>query len=156
SPGTRGSSNWRATGKQSLEYAASRDCCDRARHRVRPNHIFLKKMEPQFMPQQRVSRIDSRALICDARVWLMLLILALAPIALISEEKTSSTTINVDASKPGGAISPQMFGVFFEDINFAADGGLYPELVKNRSFEFNQPLNGWHEVLTFNAKGLAS
>jgi len=39
-----------------------------------------------------------------------------------------------------------MWGIFFEDINFAADGGLYAELVKNRSFEFAKPLMGWKEV----------
>jgi alpha-L-arabinofuranosidase len=39
-----------------------------------------------------------------------------------------------------------MYGVFFEDINFGADGGLYAELVKNRSFEFPEPLMGWSEV----------
>ena len=62
--------------------------------------------------------------------------------------------ISVDAAHPGAAISPSMFGIFFEDINFAADGGLYPELVKNRSFEFSEPLTGWHEVLGFSKKGL--
>lgn len=36
-----------------------------------------------------------------------------------------------------------MYGLFFEDINFAADGGLYPELVKNKSFEYDDPLIGW-------------
>jgi len=36
-----------------------------------------------------------------------------------------------------------MYGIFFEDINYAADGGLYGELVKNRSFEFPQHLMGW-------------
>ncbi len=36
-----------------------------------------------------------------------------------------------------------MFGVFFEDINFSADGGLYAELIKNRSFEFHHPFIGW-------------
>jgi alpha-N-arabinofuranosidase len=36
-----------------------------------------------------------------------------------------------------------MWGIFFEDINFAADGGIYAELVKNRSFEFSKPLMGW-------------
>ena len=41
-------------------------------------------------------------------------------------------------------IQPNMYGVFFEDINFGADGGLYAELIKNRSFEFtNSPLMGW-------------
>jgi len=37
-------------------------------------------------------------------------------------------------------------GHFFEDINFAADGGIYAELVKNRSFEFTTPLMGWKEI----------
>jgi alpha-L-arabinofuranosidase len=40
-------------------------------------------------------------------------------------------------------VSPTMWGVFFEDINLGADGGLYAELVKNRSFEFFKPLMGW-------------
>jgi alpha-N-arabinofuranosidase len=39
-----------------------------------------------------------------------------------------------------------LFGVFFEDINFAGDGGIYPELVKNRSFEFADALMGWTEI----------
>ena len=33
-------------------------------------------------------------------------------------------------------INPNMFGLFFEDINYAADGGLYAEMIENRSFEF--------------------
>ncbi|HXK76310.1 MAG TPA: alpha-L-arabinofuranosidase C-terminal domain-containing protein [Bacteroidaceae bacterium] len=49
----------------------------------------------------------------------------------------------VDVSKPTAKINPAMFGIFFEDINFGADGGLYAELVKNRSFEFPQPFVGW-------------
>lgn len=40
-------------------------------------------------------------------------------------------------------IQPTMWGIFFEDINMGADGGLYAELVKNRSFEFFKPLMGW-------------
>ena len=51
--------------------------------------------------------------------------------------------VTLDLSRTGPPISPTMFGVFFEDINFAADGGLYPERVKNRSFEFTEPLSGW-------------
>ena len=38
-----------------------------------------------------------------------------------------------------------MFGLFFEDINFAADDGLYPERVRNRPFEFDEPLDGWRK-----------
>ena len=51
--------------------------------------------------------------------------------------------IIVQANKPGVVIQPTMYGIFFEDINFAADGGIYAELVKNRSFEFAEPLMGW-------------
>lgn len=40
-------------------------------------------------------------------------------------------------------VSPNMWGIFFEDINLSADGGIYAELVKNRSFEFSTPLMGW-------------
>lgn len=49
----------------------------------------------------------------------------------------------VQANKIGAEIQPTMYGHFLEDINFAADGGLYAELVKNRSFEFPQNLMGW-------------
>ena len=52
--------------------------------------------------------------------------------------------MDIDLKKPGAPIQPTMYGIFFEDINYAADGGLYAELVKNRSFEFpNDPLQGW-------------
>jgi alpha-L-arabinofuranosidase len=56
------------------------------------------------------------------------------------------TTLKVRVDQPGFALPPRMFGLFFEDINFAADGGLYPERVKNRSFEFPDPLMGWHRA----------
>ena len=52
--------------------------------------------------------------------------------------------MDIDLKKVGAPIQPTMYGIFFEDINYAADGGLYAELVKNRSFEFpNDPLQGW-------------
>lgn len=52
--------------------------------------------------------------------------------------------ITVEADKPGAKIQPSMWGLFFEDINFAVDGGIYAELVKNRSFEFPDPMEGWN------------
>ena len=53
-------------------------------------------------------------------------------------------TVTVQANKPGAIVQPTMYGIFFEDINFAADGGLYGELLKNRSFEFTPDhLMGW-------------
>ena len=47
-------------------------------------------------------------------------------------------------AKPGAPIQPTMYGIFFEDINFGADGGLYAEMVENRSFEFPDHLMGWN------------
>lgn len=49
----------------------------------------------------------------------------------------------VNVKKTGAPIQSTMYGLFFEDINFGADGGLYAELIKNRSFEFPQSLMGW-------------
>jgi alpha-L-arabinofuranosidase len=65
-------------------------------------------------------------------------------------------TIEVQADKPGADINPAMWGIFFEDINFGADGGLYAELVKNRSFEFPDPLMGWSKISPSLARGRLS
>ncbi len=64
-----------------------------------------------------------------------------AGISLAATAQTHNMT--VDVANPAATIQPTMYGVFFEDINFGADGGLYAELVKNRSFEFPQPFVGW-------------
>ena len=56
--------------------------------------------------------------------------------------------VTVKPMAPVAPIPSTMWGVFFEDINFAADGGLYAELVKNRSFEFPMPMMGWNEIET--------
>lgn len=55
------------------------------------------------------------------------------------------TNLIVNAATTITKIQPTMYGVFFEDINFAADGGLYAEMIKNRSFEFETPLLGWKQ-----------
>ena len=57
----------------------------------------------------------------------------------------AQTQYTIAADKVKAHIQPTMYGIFFEDINLAADGGVYAELVKNRSFEFNMPLMGWKE-----------
>lgn len=54
-----------------------------------------------------------------------------------------SNEFKVDVNKIGAPIQSTMYGIFFEDINFGADGGLYAELIKNRSFEFDNPFMGW-------------
>lgn len=51
--------------------------------------------------------------------------------------------IIVSVNNPIAEVQPTMWGIFFEDINFGADGGVYAELIKNRSFEFSMPLMGW-------------
>ena len=65
----------------------------------------------------------------------------------------AQTTLTVQADNRVAAVSPNMWGLFFEDINFAADGGIYAEMVKNRSFEFNQPFMGWRRLLGRNPLG---
>ncbi|MES2648487.1 MAG: alpha-L-arabinofuranosidase C-terminal domain-containing protein [Bacteroidota bacterium] len=63
-----------------------------------------------------------------------------APVSMLAQKNNN---ITVKVNQPGAAISPSMWGVFFEDINMGADGGIYAELVKNRSFEFAKPMMGW-------------
>jgi len=72
-------------------------------------------------------------------------------ITLCFAANAQTVTLKVETSKQKGIIQPTMWGIFFEDINFGADGGLYAELVKNRSFEFIQPMAGWqlHESNKF-------
>lgn len=50
----------------------------------------------------------------------------------------------IQTNKVGAEIQPTMYGLFFEDINYGADGGLYAEMIKNRSFEFPQNFLGWN------------
>ena len=51
--------------------------------------------------------------------------------------------MEVKTAKVGAPVQSTMYGIFFEDINYAADGGLYAELVMNRSFEFPNAFAGW-------------
>jgi len=64
-----------------------------------------------------------------------------------------STSITVQVNKPGAKINPAMWGAFFEDINFGADGGLYAQMVKNGGFDFPDSLAGWSQIIPSLAKG---
>jgi alpha-L-arabinofuranosidase len=66
--------------------------------------------------------------------WLAAAALAAAGIAAAAEPLTAEIAIRAD--QPGTPVSPALYGIFFEDINYAADGGLYAEMVQNRSFEY--------------------
>lgn len=63
-------------------------------------------------------------------------------------------SIVVNVNHPKCAIQPTMWGIFFKDINMAADGGIYAELVKNRSFEFAKPLMGWKILKSYTIEGV--
>lgn len=69
----------------------------------------------------------------------------LAITATLYTNAQTSAPFTIKANELKAPIQPTMWGVFFEDINMGADGGLYAELVKNRSFEFANPLMGWKE-----------
>ncbi len=63
-----------------------------------------------------------------------------------SSQPVKFNSIQIEAGKPLVPIQPTMYGIFFEDINSGADGGLYAELIKNRSFEFEYPWMGWQHL----------
>lgn len=66
---------------------------------------------------------------------LLLLFVGLLPFAIQAQVQ-----IHVDATQPAVSISPMLYGIFYEDINHAADGGIYAELIRNRSFEDNDTI----------------
>ncbi len=72
-----------------------------------------------------------------------LLTYAFAITAATSSFAQHTHVMDVNTKKAGATVQNTMYGLFFEDINYAADGGLYGELVKNRSFEFPQSFMGW-------------
>ena len=49
--------------------------------------------------------------------------------------KAQTAVLSIDASQEGVTISPTLYGLFYEEINHAGEGGLYAELIQNRSFE---------------------
>lgn len=51
--------------------------------------------------------------------------------------------LTIDTTGRGPEISPTLYGIFFEDINHAVEGGLYAELVRNGSFEHSDPWEAW-------------
>lgn len=67
----------------------------------------------------------------------------LAALALCLQGMAQVRTLTVNINDVKAKVEPTMWGVFFEDINMGADGGIYAEMVKNRSFEFFKPLMGW-------------
>ena len=77
---------------------------------------------------------------CKIKIFFLIFSGLLVSVPLISQ---TARPIIVNIDQPKAVIQPTMWGIFFEDINLAADGGIYAELVKNRSFEFTKPRTGW-------------
>ncbi len=91
-------------------------------------------------------------------------VLLFAASALLAASVTSAATpplrLAIDPAAPGKPISPDLVGVFFEDLNYAADGGLHAELLQNRSFEYSAteqptwgPHTGWEMVKSGGGEG---
>lgn len=124
--------------------------------------LFATRIAECFVHLAKRTRDRTRAFRMNARRFMLrtirssAFVLALAIVALLLRAQQGTTIIDVDLAHPGGSMSPNLFGIFFEDINFAADGGLYPERIKNRSFEFDEPLAGWHKIVSADANGITS
>lgn len=73
--------------------------------------------------------------------------------ALSAETASPKATISVRVDQPGVKISPMLWGIFFEEINLAGDGGLYAELIRNRSLEDTDKPDHWTLVTAGSAKG---
>ncbi len=71
---------------------------------------------------------------------------ALAAATMFHPEAYAGTDVRITIDKSGKTheVPKTLWGIFFEDINYAADGGLYPELLQNRGFDWGtQGLHGW-------------
>jgi alpha-L-arabinofuranosidase len=82
-------------------------------------------------------------------IWLpVLLVFWFSPFVSVVSAASASppATLTVSADQPGHTISPTLYGIFFEDINCSADGGLYAELVRNRNFEDSDQPEHWQAL----------
>src|SRR5215467_12044552 len=81
----------------------------------------------------------------------VLLSICIWPATPVYSAQDAKLTVRLD--QPCARLNPAMWGIFFEDINFGADGGLYAELIKNGGFEFPEALMGWTKVWPNGAEG---
>src|SRR5664279_6511535 len=64
-----------------------------------------------------------------------------------------AATITVEVDRPGIKVCPTLYGIFFEEVNHAGDGGLYAEMIRNRSFEDTDKPDQWTLVSSGSSKG---
>ena len=97
------------------------------------------------------------------KIMALFLLLAMLPRAALADTPVTASTLTADANATTIEMSDTLYGLFFEDINYGADGGLYVELLQNRSFEYEDILNprvtdhynGWGFNLSAGATGTA-
>lgn len=108
-------------------------------------HLNLTKL--RFLKPQKIINFELRTQKFEIKIFSKIMKTSIAIIAASLVSLAANAGLNkfeVEVNKPGTDIAPTMYGLFFEDINFGADGGLYAEMVKNRSFEFPDALMGWN------------
>ena len=81
------------------------------------------------------------------------LLLSLAPLAASAQDRA---TLTIDTTKPVANVSPTLYGIMTEEINYSYDGGLYAELVSNRTFQTNRGLSLEHWTLIQNGNARAN
>ena len=93
-------------------------------------------------------KMNSRTIL---NLFLLLIILSAT-----SASAQSTATVTIQANQPGAVVSSNLFGIFFEEINFAGEGGIYAEMVRNRAFYTATNANFWSLVTTGTATGTMS
>ncbi len=71
-------------------------------------------------------------------------------------QSIGTATLNVQVDQPGAVVSSNLFGIFFEEINYAGEGGLYAEMVRNRSFANSANPDFWSLITSNGASGQMS
>src|SRR5579864_7334438 len=87
-----------------------------------------------------------RRCVAVSRLTLAVIFTSLAISGVSSRCIAEGATLSIALDKPGHPISPTLYGIFFEDINCSADGGLYAELIRNRNFEDSDTPEHWETL----------
>src|SRR3954471_21899160 len=78
------------------------------------------------------------------KLWTTCVAILLSSLLASIHAEESPTTVTVAVDKPGIKVSPTLYGIFFEEINRSGDGGIYAEMINNRSFEDADTTVGWN------------
>jgi hypothetical protein len=122
--------------------------------------LAARRLIWEYFPGKQNRNPDSIVPSMKTRVLPLILLVLATAAGSPARAQAPAVTLTIDLARPGRAISPDLFGIFFEDLNYAADGGLYAELVQNRSFEYAAteqpgwtPMTAWEPVLRDGGRG---